>query len=44
VSVHWLHVTLSWGAVLGVFGILAISAMGRNRAAKRQLAELERSK
>jgi heme exporter protein CcmD len=42
VSTHWLHVTLSWAAVLGVFAILAISAMGRHRAAKRQLARLER--
>ncbi|UPY39285.1 hypothetical protein LHU95_03180 [Sediminicoccus sp. KRV36] len=33
---------LSWGAVLCVFAILAISAMGRHRAARRQLAQLER--
>jgi heme exporter protein CcmD len=43
-STHWLHVTLSWGAVLGVFAILAISAWSRHRAAKRQLAQLERQK
>ncbi len=43
-STHWIHVLLSWGAVLGVFAILAISAMGRHRAAKRQLAQLERNR
>jgi len=43
-STHWLHVTLSWGTVLSVFAILAISALGRHRAAKRQLAQLERQK
>jgi heme exporter protein CcmD len=43
-TTHWLHVTLSWAAVLGVFAILAISAWSRHRAAKRQLAQLERQK
>ena len=43
-TTHWLHVILSWGSVLGVFVILAISAWGRHRAAKRQLAQLERPK
>ncbi len=43
-STHWLHVALSWAAVLSVFAILAISASGRHRAAKRQLAQLDRQK
>jgi heme exporter protein CcmD len=43
-TTHWLHVLLSWGAVLSVFAILAISALSRHRAAKRQLAQLERQK
>lgn len=41
-TTHWLHVTLSWAAVLGVFALLAISALGRHRAARRQLGQLER--
>ncbi|WPB85247.1 heme exporter protein CcmD [Sediminicoccus rosea] len=43
-STHWLHVIASWAAVLGVFAALALSALGRHRAAKRQLAQLERQK
>jgi heme exporter protein CcmD len=40
-SWHWWHVTLSWGATLGVFAALAVAAVVRSRAAKRDLARLE---
>ncbi|MBS7792903.1 heme exporter protein CcmD [Roseococcus sp. SDR] len=43
-STHWIHVLASWGAVLSVFAALALSALSRHRAAKRQLAQLERQK
>ncbi|WP_431304239.1 heme exporter protein CcmD [Sediminicoccus sp. BL-A-41-H5] len=43
-STHWLHVLASWAAVLAVFAALAISALSRHRAARRQLAQLERPK
>lgn len=40
-TTHWLHVTLSWAATLGVFAALAIAATVRVRAARRDLARLE---
>jgi len=43
-TLHWIYVLLSWGAVLGVFTALAISVMVRHRAARRQLAQLERTR
>lgn len=40
-TTHWLHVALSWGATLGVFGAIAAAAALRVRAARRDLARLE---
>ncbi len=39
-SVHWLHVSLSWGVSLAVFAGLAWAALARHRAAKRALERL----
>jgi hypothetical protein len=41
VTTHWLHVTLSWAATLGLFGVIALAAALRARAARRDLARLE---
>ena len=40
-STHWLYVALSWGASLGLFGLLAGLVMVRYRNARRMLARLE---
>ncbi len=39
-TTHWLHVALSWGLSLAVFGGLAWAALARHRAAKRALERL----
>jgi hypothetical protein len=43
-SLHWIHVTISWALVLGVFGALALGAALRHRAASRRLALLEKDR
>lgn len=40
-TTHWLHVTLSWGAVALVFGALALGAVVRHRAAAARLKQLD---
>ncbi len=40
-TTHWLHITLSWAATLGVFAALGLAAAARARAARRDLARLE---
>ena len=40
-STHWLHVSASYGLVVGGFLALAIATMARHAAAKRRLAQLD---
>jgi hypothetical protein len=41
-SWHWWHITLSYGAVLGGFAALSLMIAARIRAARKNLARLER--
>jgi hypothetical protein len=40
-TTHWLHVTLSWGAVSLAFGALAVGAFLRHRRATARLRQLD---
>ena len=40
-SLHWIHITASWGLVLGSFAALAIAALLRERAATATLKRLD---
>lgn len=40
-STHWLHVSLSWGITVVVFGALAVGAFLRHRAAEARLKQLD---
>jgi heme exporter protein CcmD len=40
-TTHWLHVTLSWGITVLVFGGLAVGAFLRHRAASARLKQLD---
>ncbi|MFC0407686.1 hypothetical protein [Roseomonas elaeocarpi] len=40
-SLHWWHVTWSWAAAAVVLGAVALSALHRQSAARRQLRLLE---
>jgi hypothetical protein len=41
VSLHWIHITASWGLVAATFGGLAIAALLRQRAAAATLKRLD---
>ena len=40
-TLHWVHVTLSYALVVGGFLALAVGAALRQRTARRQLAHLD---
>lgn len=40
-TLHWIHVTASWGLVGVVFAGFALHAAWRHRAARAQLAALD---
>jgi hypothetical protein len=40
-SLHWVHVTISYGLVLGGFAALAVATMARLGAARRRLEALD---
>ena len=40
-TLHWWHVTITYGLTVVVFGTLAFGAAIRHRAAKRLLAQLD---
>lgn len=40
-TTHWLHVALSWGVTVLVFGALALGAFLRHRAAAARLKQLD---
>ncbi|MBR0644757.1 heme exporter protein CcmD [Plastoroseomonas hellenica] len=40
-TLHWWHVTISYGLTLAVFGGLALGAVLRHRAARARLAALD---
>ncbi|WP_198377013.1 heme exporter protein CcmD [Neoroseomonas rubea] len=40
-TLHWWHITASYGLTLVVFGALAVGAALRHREAKRLLAQLD---
>ncbi|MDN3568684.1 heme exporter protein CcmD [Paeniroseomonas aquatica] len=40
-STHWVHITASYGLVVGGFLALGIATLVRHAAAKRRLAQLD---
>ena len=40
-TLHWAHVTISYGLVLGGFAALAVATLMRLGAARRRLAALD---